>query len=503
MCGILAILNTNKTKDLLDESLDLMDHRGPDSTGSILHLGNYFGHKRLAIIDLDARSNQPLSIDDYLIIYNGEIYNYKELIVEHGLKVNTTSDTEVVLLMYIKYREKCLQYFNGMFAFVIYNTKSKETFVARDRLGIKPLYYRTDLGDISFASEISSLLKLQNSPFDDFGVRQYKKLRMTLKGYTLYDKIKMFPPGSYYFNGTFHKYWEYEIPEHREVNDEELEDLIKSSVYLRKRSDVSVGSFLSGGLDSTILTYLLKPDYTWTVGFKELNEFSWSRLAAESLDSIHTEIIMDKELFLDTVKYMIENRKEPLSVPNEVLIYLMSVELKMKNTVVLSGEGADELFWGYYKIFKWANKAKNLNVSDFNEKYCYGSHEDNEVIDFALEGIPYNNPLKKIAYFFQIYHLHGLLRRVDNSTMMASVEARVPFVDHRLIELVAGTSYEWKTGNSFKEPLKRIFGPIIPNQILDRDKVGFPVPLGIIFENSNNHSLYDRWFDHNLQILNN
>ena len=201
---------------------------------------------------------------------------------------------------------------------------------------------------------------------------------------------------------------------------------------------------------------------------------------------------------------MILNRKEPLSVPNEVLINVMTMQVKKKNTVVLSGEGADELFWGYDRIFKWANSAKTLDVHEFDSLYSYGSHADNEVIDYALEGIVGKSVLERVAYYFQTVHLHGLLRRLDNSTMINSVEARVPFVDHRLVERLAGVSYDWKMAKRIKDPLKRISTGIIPKVIIDRKKIGFPAPLKHIFSDGEQYGTpMDRWLKFNLDILNN
>ena len=500
MCGILAAINHKRDRVDLISARKLMSFRGPDHQKDLfIDDMTYLGHNRLSIIDLNERSNQPFRSKDYYIIFNGEIYNYRELIVKHRLKIRTESDTEVLLEMYKKYGHKCLDFFNGMFSFLIYNTLSKDFFVARDRLGIKPLFFYHMGNEWIFSSEIKPLQSLVNSDIDDFGIRQFRKLRMTIKGYTVYKNIKTFPPGHFLTNGKIQRYWNLDISSKPPPSDEELKNLLIDSVNLRKRSDVEVGSYLSGGLDSTILTYLLKPNHTWTVGFAQNNEFNWSDLASKTLKSIHYKIKVDKKTFLKNLNFMINERGEPLSVPNEVIIFLMTKKVKSKNKVVLSGEGADELFFGYDRVFKWAHKSKTLDLKIFDKLYTYGSNIDFEVVDFALENLPGNKVIDKISYFFQIYHLHGLLRRLDFATMLCSVEARVPFVDHRLVELTAGTPFEWKMGYSFKEPLKRIFSDILPIEIINREKVGFPVPLDYIFNgNKNKSEPMDNWLLHNI-----
>ena len=186
MCGILVVINSGYSKEKLDDSLSLMKHRGPDFISSEIIDKNYFGHTRLSILDLNERSNQPLHKDNYVISFNGEIYNYKELIKEHHLNTITSSDTEVIVEMYKKYGDQCLKYFNGMFSFCIYDKNNKNLFIARDRLGIKPLYYKKTKEGTIFSSEIAPILNLSDDEFDEFGIRQYKKLRMTIKNNTIY-----------------------------------------------------------------------------------------------------------------------------------------------------------------------------------------------------------------------------------------------------------------------------------------------------------------------------
>ena len=491
MCGILGIFGFEF--DNAVESLHLQNHRGPDNTGIWEQESVFLGHKRLSILDLNIRSNQPFQLGNEIIIFNGEIYNYRELAKQHDLDLVTTSDTEVVLLMYQKYKEKCLDYFNGMFSFIIFNVVNKKYFVARDRLGIKPLYWHhsSKFKDI-FSSEVSSIKNLIPTTIDAFSIRQYKKLRMCVNNDTFFKEINMFPAAHYMYSGEEpRRYWDIDLDEKEPPTDLELFELLSSSVSYRSIADVNVGSYLSGGLDSTIITALLKPENSWTVGFKELNEFKWAKLASDRYQTEHEALVIDEKLFWKTMEFMVRIRGEPLSVPNEVLIYLMTKRVKTKNTVVLSGEGADELFFGYDRIFRWAKLTKEFDISGFDEKYCYGKHDDFEVLDYALSETKGQTGLEKVNYYFLTNHIQGLLRRLDNSTMLCSVEGRVPFLDHRLIDRLAGVSFDWKMGSTFKSSLKRAFSKIVPKDIIQRKKMGFPVPIS-----------YDNWIEKNLEIFN-
>ena len=195
--------------------------------------------------------------------------------------------------------------------------------------------------------------------------------------------------------------------------------------------------------------------------------------------------------FFDNLESIIKIKDTPLSIPHEYPIYLLSKRMKEDITVVLSGEGADELFFGYDRIFKWAKLADEFDISGFDEKYCYGKHDDSEVLDYALSETKGQTCLEKVNYYFLTNHVQGLLRRLDNSTMLCSVEGRVPFLDHRLIDRLAGVSFDWKMGSTFKSSLKRAFSKIVPKDIIQRKKMGFPVPIS-----------YDNWIEKNLEIFN-
>lgn len=495
--------------DAFHDALMTMKHRGPDAAGCVKEFDNTkLGHNRLTILDLDTRSNQPFRLagNSKYIIFNGEIYNYRELAQKYNLVTQTTSDTEVLLALYDKLGPSMLHELNGMFAFVIYDTKTGDYFAARDRLGVKPLYMHKSLNGIIFSSEIKPILELTGiAEVDEFGLRQYKKLRTFFNGRTLYKDVSMFPAGYYSENGMLTKYWELPRGKQAAPSDDELRSLLESAVTYRQIADVEVGSYLSGGVDSTIVAGLSKEPHTWTVGSKDNNEFEWAKIAADQFGSKHHEVLVEDENFLEVAKYLIEQRGEPLSVPNEVLLYEMTREVKKLNTVVLSGEGADELFFGYDRVFRWANEAKAFDLKEFDKLYSYGSHSDDEIIEDALAPfMDRGEAIDIVAAFFQISHLHGLLRRVDNSTMMCSVEARVPFVDYRLVERMAGVPFEYRMQDGVvKAPLKRVFKDLLPQEISNRKKVGFPVDLQNILKGygGDNDTAMDKWLKFNLEVL--
>jgi len=507
MCGIFFTLNAGLKEERLQALNAMMHHRGPDASGHFYKPPFFLAHNRLSILDPDVRSNQPFFSRSrkHVITYNGEIYNYPELVKKYNLQLRTTCDTELLIELYERYGENILSELNGMFAFVILNLENNSVFAARDRLGIKPLYVYEQGKVLALSSEIAPLLELSGTnAIDDVGLRQYRKLRTFFGGHTLYKDIRFFPAGNYYKDGNYVQYWELPKGEKTPPSDEELHALVQSAVKSHCLSDVPLGTFLSGGLDSSIVTMLAKPTSTWSVGFSSDNEFKWADLVARESGSEHYNITVDDEQFLSTAGEMIRKRKEPLSVPNEVLIYLMSKEANCKNKVLISGEGADELFFGYDRIFKWAADQDQFDITQFDQLYSYSKKDDLEIVEDVLAPFRKNNstPIDIVSSFFQIAHLHGLLRRLDNSTMLASIEGRVPFVDHRLVEIMAGLSYSYKTaGGVIKAPLKRVFSKLLPPSIIARAKVGFPVPLARLMKSPDPNKAYDSWIDFNLKIL--
>jgi asparagine synthase (glutamine-hydrolysing) len=244
--------------------------------------------------------------------------------------------------------------------------------------------------------------------------------------------------------------------------------------------------------------------HTWSVGMPQCNEFDWARLAAEKLNTEHHDVEIEAEEYRATLVEMVKKRREPLSVPNEVLLLLLTRQVKELNTVVLSGEGADELFFGYDRIFRWAASAREWDLTSFDRLYSYGTHDDLDVVEDAIS--PFYDrgaPLRVVAAFFQVAHLQGLLRRLDNATMLCGVEARTPFVDYRLVERLAGVPLEYRMAEGVvKAPLKRVFADIVPPEIIAREKVGFPVALAAtVPPGLPGATPMARWLAWNLELL--
>jgi asparagine synthase (glutamine-hydrolysing) len=581
MCGILGQIQLDGTNDfnieLFEDALGKMYHRGPDASGITQGDRFLFGHRRLSIIDLDSHASQPMasSCNNYTIVFNGEIYNFNEIkqgLLEKGHLFRTQSDTEVLLLAYIEYGIDCIQKFIGMFSFALHDATEDVTFVVRDRLGIKPLYYSIESGVITFSSEIKSILHLDahKRSLDQSAISSYLSFRYPILNNTFFNGIHSLAPG--YFlkiksgQATTHKYWDpsHFFKEQKQDHGEayyiaKLQELLKSSVNYRMISDVPLGAFLSGGVDSSAIVALMtenqdQPVKTFTIGFDEegYNEFSFAKTVADQYKTNHFEITLSGRNYLETMESLIAMKDAPLSVPNEVPLFLMSQELKKHITVVLSGEGADEIFGGYGRIFRSPHDHRRLKalsncppqkcerillrnnftakygVDDFEQEidhflsiYSYTSYADkqdllsNELnleshearfrakfLTFfdELEGDSYEN---KMMYAFERIHLVGLLHRVDTTTMAASVEARVPFVDHRLVEFAFTVplkyKLKWRNHDSqqlcpdlmsdeisevYDTPkylLKKSLEQKLPKEILYRKKMGFPVPLNSWF----------------------
>ena len=564
LCGILGHIGEINRIDF-EEALELMNHRGPDASATYFSPPFSIGHRRLSIIDISDQSNQPMHSADgrFSIVYNGELYNYRAIrkeLADLGHVFQTEGDTEVILLSYIEWEEGCLERFNGMFAFAIFDHQSLQTFLARDRLGIKPLFFNSSDSGFTFSSEPKSLIRSLNRSFklNIDSVISYLCFRYPVSGASFFEGINSLKPGHWmkldrHNIKEIRQYWSLKASlDMPKISDQEkavslvLENL-KKSIGLRMVADVKVGAYLSGGVDSSLITAIMSrmqdsPISTYTIGFPNsgFNEFEYSRMVSEKYNTKHTEIMIGMDDYLEKLQELVYLKDAPLGVPNEVPLYLMSKILKQDITVVLSGEGADEIFGGYGRIFRSAEDSRFLEnwkegnfetdstlglrlseryggefkseVERFLHLYRYTpTHwleklfSPNVLEDFnkgesissfhnSFSEVEDLDPATQYMYVFEKIHLPGLLQRVDTTTMGASVEARVPFVDHKLVELSFRIDKElklrWHDGpvekigadssevdDTPKWVLKQASVGLLPSPVINRKKVGFPVPL--------------------------
>jgi asparagine synthase (glutamine-hydrolysing) len=526
MCGIAGIWSANTTgnqnidpQKTTNAMVDTLVHRGPDDHGVWIDGQVGFGHRRLKVIDLEGGS-QPMSDphNRLWLVFNGEIYNFQQLrdqLTLRGHTFRTQSDTEALLYSYIEWGLDALNHLEGMFAFAIWDRTTNTLHLARDRLGIKPLFWAQCDNRVVFASEIKAILTTPGFPrrLNPKTLAYYLRHDQSVMGdQTLFQDIQTVEPGtvvsfcpnpdSQRHHIQTHRYWTFPIVPHDNKQDRgqgyymaKVRDLLTRAVERQIISDVPLGAYLSGGLDSTILVGLMrqlgvKPLKTYSIGFdgSELNEFPYSRLASTALDTDHTEITISADQYFATLEELIQFKDTPLTVPNEVPLFLMSKILKNDITVVLSGEGADELFGGYATILRTPMDLRNLNalsgqkredylaklssfygtlnfhdeLSHFQATYCWMTPEelqkllqpsylcssDNDPVtnywEQKFQPLRQLLPEDRILNILETIHLGGLLARLDTTTMAASVEGRVPFTDTDLLEFAATMPLEYK-----------------------------------------------------------
>ena len=540
MCGISGIFSPRKKIDpgIISSMTNQLNHRGPDDEGYFRNEYYHCGHKRLKIIDLET-GQQPMKSNNgrYVLVYNGELYNYKELrlkLERDNVTFSSESDTEVLLKMYEKYGRKCLSFFNGMYAFAVCDLREETIFIARDRVGIKPLYYYNKDGVFIFGSELKSLLKYPNidKTLDQNFINEYFTWRHSITDITPFNYIKKFPAASWCTidkncNMNFQKYWKIDRTYSSSLNDEQIyekmEEVLNKSISYRMLSDVPMGVFLSGGLDSSTIAYFMaekssKPINTFTVGFnagKKYDEINYGKQISDLIGSNHSEIIVEPSS-LDILEQIIYYLDEPLGDPAVIPTYLMAKQAKKEITVVLSGEGSDEVNGGYGKYLKYfmfnehpyTKKLQSLykvpflqsDVGEMIRKTTFSPERYNNSY------MPFQNDIKKLikqpklyeesnSYFqlskelmvldFNTWLKNDLLVKVDRMTMAHALEARVPYLDHNYIELMYGIPSS-KKFKSFKTKalLRRLMSKKIPYNILNRRQHGFNVPLEKWFQNN-------------------
>jgi asparagine synthase (glutamine-hydrolysing) len=517
MCGFVGILpeNNKKFKDFKN-LVNSFHHRGPDDTQIYEDNNIQLGFKRLSIIDL-TNGAQPFFSKDrrYVMVFNGEIYNFNELKSELkslGVKFNTNSDTEVLLESYIFWGKSFLEKINGMFAFAIYDFNLKKLLLVRDRFGIKPLYFYHKNNFIIFASEIKTLIisRTFDHKVNYDGVSSYLSFRYPYGVGTFFKNISKVNPGEYIefekSNITKKIYWE--LPKINELEKkrseksyvEELDFIMNNVTKDHLISDVSIGSLLSGGLDSSLITSIMgkyqKNFNTFSASFdsSEYDESKFASIVSNHIGTKHSNIVLDSSDYFRKLEDIIEHKYQPLTIPHEVALYDLFKEIKKKNKVVISGEGADEMFGGYgrvmgsgfdYNKILYFNKIKNNAVKEkiyqifgmkdyysenissrkdqffkiynwfsieqkkeiFTEEFNNFTNNDESVHNFwenEFEKIKNINEDNKFIYLFQKFHLQCLLDRLDLMSMASGVESRVPFCDYRIVNFLSKVPYKYK-----------------------------------------------------------
>jgi len=564
MCGINGIVGL-KAKNIAEEKISAMNsalrHRGPNDEGTYFEDKIALGHRRLSIIDLSSDGHQPMKSHDgrYIIVYNGELYNYKDLKFElqrvvqganqQAYLFQTNSDTEVVIASYARWGANCVKHFNGMFAFAIWDTKNNELFIARDRLGIKPIYYFYSDGIFAFSSEIRALLSTDLIPrkLDTDSLIDYLRYQTVHAPNTIVKGLKMLMPGHIITmkNNEFKikSYWslrdnisdESKGKSYMEVCDD-VNRLLTKSVERRLIADVPFGAFLSGGIDSSAIVGLMskvssEKVQTFSVTFdeSEFSEAKYASLIAKKFDTNHHEIKLSPKVFISELPNALKAMDHPSGDgPNTFVVSKSTKNAGI--TMALSGLGGDELFGGY-NVFKRVLELNNkrwlhgmplvmrrvggkaisafksgiasekiselLNLQKINFDSFYPLSRQ-VLIDERIKSIINSKELNgnKVAEIIEhiqlvesnqtisntsiaeisTYMQNVLLRDTDQMSMAHSLEVRVPFMDHSLVEYVLGISDKFKIPTSPKKLLVDSLGDLLPKEIVNRPKMGFSLP---------------------------
>jgi asparagine synthase (glutamine-hydrolysing) len=591
MCGLVGFISEKyyyKLSKDLDGAVSCLYHRGPNDSGLFFapNEGMGLGHRRLSVIDLSAAGRQPMTSNDVSIIYNGEIYNFKKIrktLEEYGHKFKSNTDTEVVLKAYIQWGIDCLEKFIGMFAFAIWDGRKKRLFLARDRIGIKPLYYHFSDGTFLFASELKALMSFSifKRDIDPDSIPLFLHYQYIPAPGTVFKNTFKLLPGHFltYENNSIktHTYWRYPdikggISDSTLLNEEEklqqLDDILSQAVSDRMISDVPLGALLSGGIDSSIVVALMQKNNssavrTFSIGFKEkgYNEANWAAKVARHLGTDHTELYVTPKDAIDVIPMLPRIYDEPFADSSAIPTFLVSKLTRSHVTVALSGDGGDEQFSGYVRYWSTKSAVKGLRyipvpvrrfisdllksiplnwiegcylpfreffpqqyrVANFPDKWqkltgmisrtliselyrmtiCFWSKE--ELLSLIGKQLPesqYENAFKETDGWQTISRLmrvdqktylpDAMLTKVDRASMAASLEVRVPLLDHRVVEFTSSLAEDLKYRNGTgKYLLKKLLSQYVPKELFERPKMGFGVPISHWFRSELKDLLLD------------
>ena len=519
ICGQLRFDGNTPSSESLDNMMSKLARRGPDSNGKWLEGKIGFGHQRLSIIDLSSSGSQPM-IDSLLkltLVFNGTIYNYKQLrsrLIGKGYSFFSSSDTEVIIKAYHYWGEDCVNHLDGMFAFAIWDKPSKKLFIARDRMGIKPLYYNLTNKAFTFASNSQALLTQDlDKSVNPTALQQQLSLHGVVPApNTIINGIKKLKPGTYIVlseKGDIKEqtYWHPSAtrPEGN-VSEEDYiartHELLTAAVTKRMAaSDVPIGVLLSGGLDSSLIVALLKEAghrdiRTFSIGFEDIDdesgsEFEYSDQVVSKFKTDHKKYLLSNQEVLPRLSEAVMNMSEPMVGQDAIAFYLLSEQVSKHTKVVLSGQGADEAFAGYFWYPRMA-KEHGDEIESFSKHYVDRPHDEYlQTVMPIYQGENHTHKwlskefLKPGADSFidKVFRIDMTrlivddpVKRVDNMTMAWGLEARVPFMDTELVEWALKIPPSLKMREEGKYPLKRIARELLPSSVIDRKKGYFPMP---------------------------
>jgi asparagine synthase (glutamine-hydrolysing) len=530
MCGIVGFICFNKlrNKETLRKMTDALSHRGPDNSGYSFYQNENsnigLGHRRLSILDISELGNQPMKFEHLEIIFNGEIYNFAEIkyeLQQSGYIFDSHSDTEVLLKAYHKWGIKVPERLNGMFSFIIFDSRLDEIIICKDQFGIKPLYYIQSDGILAFASEVKAFKEMGDIDLkvSDELLFEYMQYRFTESESAFVKNIKIFPKGEVWsiaVSGVIRQTYSFKnyTPSRHKSETDIVEELLLDALEKQIYADVPVGFFLSGGVDSSLLVSMASKAFdrkfdTYSVSFENFaySEDYYQNLVAKDSNTIHHNFISNHENFFDDFIFATSQSDTPHLIPNYTQIYQLAKIARNEVKILISGEGADEIFGGYHrfsmsKLFSFINDNSLLFAVKFgclfNAKFKsyisseslfnfyrnlmrYATYEDvTKFTNFKpskkWEATSFN--LNDLLKYDQSIYMRGLLQRVDNMTMLASIEARVPFLDQRIVEYVNQLGFNKKVGfRSRKKIIYDISKKYVPREVLIRKKFGFPLPL--------------------------
>ena len=550
MCGIAGYYSIEKFSDekSLRQMTDVISHRGPDADGFFFDEHCGLGHRRLSIIDLSSAANQPMYSHNsrYAMVFNGEIFNFQEIASLVKTSLQTHSDSEVILELLSQQGADAVNLFNGMFTIALYDKQEKTLSIFRDRLGVKPIYYSFQNGKFVFASELIALLQ-----FPDFktgrkknqkAIAQYLNIGYIAEPQTIYEGIYKFPSGVYAKIDSsgliFSFYWKAEEKIEKNIESDfvsaknKLNDLMRSSVQMRMISDVPFGTFLSGGIDSSLITAIAQsvsadPVKTFSIGFKEsgFNESEYAKKVSQHLHTEHYEFMVTYKEAIELADNIVDVTDEPFADPSIIPTMLVSKLARQYVTMTLSGDGGDELFMGY-GAYKWAERFQNPLLTNFRkplsgilsmlpskykrvaellnyddraflqshifsqEQYFFSADEIKNLLvencneEFRIRqncsSLKRNLSVKEEQALFDLnYYLKDdLLVKVDRASMKFSLEARTPFLDYRVVEFALNLNENLKLKNgTSKYLLKELLFDYVPREYFNRPKWGFSIPL--------------------------